>query len=67
MSAMSTLLTELEEFVAATGLSEHRAGILVANNGRIIPRLRGGGRIWPDTEAKVRAAIAREMAKRELA
>ena len=61
---MSTLLAELEDFVAATGLSEHRAGIIVANNGRLIPRLRDGGRIWPDTETKVREAIVRELASR---
>lgn len=61
---MSTLLHEIEQFLAVTGLSEHRAGILLARNGRLIPRLRAGKRVWPETEMAVRKAIQREISIR---
>lgn len=64
---MNTLLSELDAFVADSGLSEHRVGILLAKNGRLIPRLRDGGRIWPDTEKQIRRAIRKERAARNLA
>lgn len=38
----------------AENIGEHRFGILAANNGRLVERLRSGGRIWPDTESQVR-------------
>ena len=58
------LLSELEGFMAETGLSAHRVGLLCASNGRLIERLRNGGRVWPETEQDVRAGIARERARR---
>lgn len=59
-----SLLPEIETFMAETGLSEHRAGILLANNGRLVERLRDEKRIWPETEIQVRQSLARERAKR---
>lgn len=61
-----SLITDIEQFVVDAGLSEHRAGILLVNNGRLIERLRANRRIWPETERKVRTAIARERKKRGL-
>ena len=62
---MSTsILHDLERLRADTGLSEHRLGILVARNGRLFERVRDGGRMWPETAAKVRAGIARVRAER---
>lgn len=58
------LLSELEDLMADTGLSAHRVGILCANNGRIVDRLRDGKRIWPETEKKVRGNIGRLRAQR---
>lgn len=58
------LLSELETLMAETGLSAHRVGILCASNGRLIDRLREGGRVWPETEQGVRDAIARERQRR---
>ena len=58
------LLNELEALMSETGLSAHRVGIICANNGRLVDRLRDGGRVWPETEQEVRAAIARERARR---
>lgn len=58
------LLSELEGLMAETGLSAHRVGILCARNGRIIDRLRAGGRVWPETENEIRSAICRERSRR---
>lgn len=55
-----TILSEVEAFIADTGLSEHRAGILLARNGKLVERLRAGGRIWPETQRAIRDAIQRE-------
>lgn len=58
------LLTEIDEFLAEAEIGEHRFGILASSNGRLVERLRSGGRIWPETEAKVRAFIRAERRKR---
>lgn len=50
--------------MAETGLSAHRVGMICANNGRIIDRLRAGGRVWPETEAQIRSAIRAERQAR---
>lgn len=59
-----TLLSEIEDFMAETGLSAHRVGILIANNGRLVDRLREGGRVWPDTQASIKSALRRERNRR---
>ncbi len=50
--------------MAATGLSAHRTGILLARNGKLVERLRAGGRIWPETEAQIRVRLADETLRR---
>lgn len=52
------LLTEIERFLQSEKIGEHRFGILAANNGRLVERLREGGRVWPETEYRVRSFIA---------
>lgn len=64
MLPMSKILTDIDAFIAETGLSEHRVGILLANNGRLIPRLRRGGRVWPETEQAIREAMIEVRQKR---
>ena len=62
------LLSEIEEFMRAEKIGEHRFGILAAKNGRLVERLRSGGRIWPETEEQIRAFMAeRRPAPREAA
>lgn len=59
-----TLLPEIEAFLAEHGLSAYRFGILAAKNGRLVERLRSGGRIWPETEAEIRGfMISKRRAK----
>jgi hypothetical protein len=61
---MKSLIQEISDFAAEVGLSDHRVGILLANNGRLIPRLKNGGRIWPETELEIRRNMAAERKKR---
>lgn len=52
------LLSEVRETMVLLGVEAHRFGILAANNGRLVDRLEKGGRLWPETEQKVRDFIA---------
>lgn len=54
----SDLLSEIDRFLIAENIGEHRFGILAAKNGRLVERLRSGGRIWPETAEQVRAFMA---------
>jgi hypothetical protein len=72
---MSTLLSDIEAFLAETGMGEYRFGIRAVRNGRLIERLRQGTtpergkpvRIWPETEREIRDFMAAERARREIA
>ncbi|WP_247996644.1 MULTISPECIES: hypothetical protein [Brucella] len=60
---MSTkLLEEIEAFMAETGTGAFRFGMKAIKNGRLVERLRSGGRVWPETEMEVRAYIRAERA-----
>lgn len=54
----SDLLSEIDRFLIVENIGEHRFGILAAKNGRLVERLRSGGRIWPETAEQVRAFMA---------
>lgn len=47
------LIKEIDEFLTEFGIGEHRFGILAAANGRLVERLRSGGRVWPETEERI--------------
>jgi hypothetical protein len=49
-----TLLREIEAFIAATGMGESYFGKRAVNNSELVPRLRRSGRVWPETEERVR-------------
>jgi hypothetical protein len=49
------LIVEIDAFLAESRIGEHRFGYLAAKNGRLVERLRSGGRVWPETEERVRA------------
>lgn len=56
---MSTLLSEIEVFIAAHGLAETTFGQRAMGDKHLVKQLRGEGRtrprrVWPETEAKVR-------------
>lgn len=52
------LISEIDAFLAEFRIGEHRFGILAANNGRLVERLRSGGRVWPETEERIRSFMA---------
>jgi hypothetical protein len=57
-AAMNTnLLSAIDAFLAEHSMTEHRFGLLAAHNGRLLERLRSGGRVWPETEAMIREFI----------
>lgn len=65
------LLSEIDGFLADTGMGEYRFGLLAARNGRLVERLRTGVtpkgkpvRIWPETEMQIRAFMMAERQKR---
>lgn len=63
------LLSEIDRYLAVKKISEHRFGILAASNGRLVERLRAGGRVWPETEDQIRSFIASRLpaSKQEVA
>ena len=54
------LLNEIDAFQSLTGKSDYRIGIEAVKNGRLVERLRSGGRVWPETEAAVRDYLEKE-------
>lgn len=71
----TTLLSDIDAFLAETGMGEYRFGYLAARNGRLVERLRAGttperGKpVWirPETEQQVRDFMAVERSKRGVA
>ena len=57
---MNSLLADIEQYMARRGISDHRFGILAANNGRLVERLREGGEVLPRTEKKIRSFLAEQ-------
>ncbi len=68
MSGMSNirhpeLLAEIEAFLAATGMGAAYFGKKATGNSEMVARLRGGGRVWPETESQARAFMASRLAE----
>lgn len=59
-----TLIDDIDTFLTETGLSAYRFGYLAVKNGRLVERLRSGRRVWPETEAEVRAFMLAEQKRR---
>lgn len=51
------LLSEIDRFLRESGMGEFRFGLSAVKNGRLVARLRSGGRVWPETEMQIRAFI----------
>lgn len=52
-----TLLSEIDAFLAETGMGPSYFGKKAARNSEVVSRLREGRRIWPETEAEIRSFI----------
>lgn len=59
-----SLLAEIEAFLSDTGMGVSYFGKRAAGNSEVVARLRNGGRIWPETEQRIRAFIAAERQRR---
>ncbi len=46
---MERLLDEIDQFLATSKMAETTFGRKAVNDGKFVPRLRGGGRCWPET------------------
>lgn len=60
MTTTSHLLARIADHCARTGIAETTFGLRVANDGKIVPRLRAGGSITLRTLEKIEAALAPE-------
>ena len=61
---MSTLIDDIAAFIETHSLSESQFGVLSLKDKNFVRDLRGEGRarprrVWPETEAQVRAFMAR--------
>lgn len=55
---MSNVLSDIESFLKNSGLGAATFGELAMNDRHLVRQLRNGRRLWPETEAKVRAFMA---------
>lgn len=52
---MATILADIETFLAAHDMAATRFGDEAMADRHLVRQLRGGRRLWPETEMKVRA------------
>lgn len=67
----TSLLSDIENFLAETGMSPYRFGFESVKNGRLVERLREGrtpggkpARVWPETEMQIRAYMRAHQSTR---
>lgn len=60
------LLRDIDAFLAETGMSESYLGKKGVGNSEIVPRLRKGGRVWPETEARLRSFMLMRLEMRRV-
>jgi len=58
MSTNSTLLREIEAFTRGAGIAESTFGLQAVNDGKLVRRLRSGGRTFRETEDRIRDFMA---------
>lgn len=60
--ANDPVLSEIDAFLAQTGMGASYFGKKAVGNSEVVARLREGRRVWPETRDKLRAFIAAERA-----
>ncbi|MFT8953763.1 MAG: hypothetical protein ABF979_16015 [Gluconobacter sp.] len=58
MSTNSALLREIEAFTRGAGIAESTFGLQAVNDGKLVRRLRSGGRTFRETEDRIRNFMA---------
>ena len=51
------LLSEIEAFLAESAMGASYFGKKSVGNSELVPRLRAGRRVWPETDARVRSFL----------
>lgn len=51
------ILDEIDAYLRESGMGASYFGKVATGNSELVARLRAGGRVWPETEAKVRDFI----------
>ncbi len=67
MSSDAQLLEEVETFLAATGMNASAFGHAVANEGKLVKRMRDGSSVTLRKADEIRAFMAAELASRNAA
>ncbi len=52
------IIREIDSFLKAHQIAESYFGRKAANDWKLVRQLRAGRRLWPDTEARIRAFMA---------
>lgn len=52
------IIADVERFLKRTGMADSAFGRASVNDWKFVRDLRGGRRVWPETEAKIRAFMA---------
>ena len=52
------IVPEIDSFLKAHQMAESYFGRKAANDWKLVRQLRAGRRLWPDTEARIRAFMA---------
>lgn len=56
MKTTAPLIREIDAYLKANpGISESTLGREAVNDGKLVGRLRSGGRCWPETEERIRS------------
>lgn len=61
------LLKDIDAFLAERPMPDWKFGFQAVKNADLVSRLRGGGRVWPDTEVRIRAFMLAERSKQGVA
>jgi len=64
MTEHHPILTEIEDYLSAAGMSATYFGKLAVNNSELVTRLRAGGALHFKTEARVRSFMAENPASK---
>jgi len=58
----ATLVADIDAFLRESGMGESYFGKRACGNSEVVKRLRDGGRVWPETEEKIRTFMASHAA-----
>ena len=64
-SPTERLLSDVTEFLAETCMGASYFGKVASGNSELVSRLKQGGRVWPETEKKVRSFMRLHRSKRK--